>query len=241
VRAEALADELILHKENEKRLEKRVEGLSADIEQLKADIEAEKQHHFEEVQRLKREHEDAMHELIVKHEEKVREIIVKHEQTVREIKENHASALRELNEKHNAETEALTVAAREAAERHTAELESVRADADKRISDAMAERDSSVQTAKAETAQCQAALMQKCSDYNALTEEKRLAEARIKALGGLSRDYTDRDSFNELEREYNAFTRVYKEQWAKTKKQIRKSHLNIENIKGQKEQDKSSD
>ena len=70
-----------------------------------------------------------------------------------------------------------------------------------------------------------------CERYNEL----------IKALGGIDRDYTDKDSFYELEKEYKSFTRVYKEQWEKTKKRIRKKHLTLENFRGQNEQDKGSD
>ena len=71
------------------------------------------------------------------------------------------------------------------------------------------------------------------ADYDALVDAKRIAEARVKALGGLDRDLTDKESFNELEREFNAFRALYKEQWAKTKRQIRKNHINLQNIKGQ--------
>ena len=44
-----------------------------------------------------------------------------------------------------------------------------------------------------------------------------------------------------LEREYLAFTRIYKEQWAKSKKRIRGKLLNKENFKGKKETDNNSD
>ena len=41
--------------------------------------------------------------------------------------------------------------------------------------------------------------------------------------------------FNELEKEYNAFTKIYNQQWEKTKKQIKKNNLNFKNLRGQKE------
>ena len=67
---------------------------------------------------------------------------------------------------------------------------------------------------------------------NALRDELRVRNARIKALGGLEGDCTDRESFGRLEEEYHAFTRLYREQWAKAKRAIRKKHLNAENIRG---------
>ena len=61
--------------------------------------------------------------------------------------------------------------------------------------------------------------------------------ARVKALraqrGEISadEDYSDRESFLELEREYDAFTRFYKKQWGETKKRIRKELLDPKNLK----------
>ena len=70
-----------------------------------------------------------------------------------------------------------------------------------------------------------------------LREENLALSARVKALraqrGELSgdEDYSDRESFLELEREYDAFTRFYKKQWGKTKKRIRKELLDPKNLK----------
>lgn len=240
-RAEALAEQIVLHEKKEKSLERKIDSLSKEIEGLRNDIEEERVRHFEELERLKAEHEDAMHELIVKHENYVRELNERHTKAIIELNDRHALQIRELNEKHAAELEAMRNAAAEAEMRHAAAIEKMRADTEEAISEARAACDKAVASATEEREQCQAALVKKCAEYNALVEEKRLAEARIKALGGVNRDYTDRDSFNELENEYHAFVRIYKEQWAKTKKQIRKNHLNIENFKGQKEKDKNSD
>jgi len=74
-----------------------------------------------------------------------------------------------------------------------------------------------------------------------LVEENRLAEARIKALRRERGDkfsdeeYTDKDSFDELERELEAFVKFYDERWGITKKKIRKKLLNYKSLKEQKE------
>lgn len=75
--------------------------------------------------------------------------------------------------------------------------------------------------------------------YDELLEEKRLCEARVKALrsqGGESfedDECTDRESFDELEKELEAFVRFYENRWGITKKKIRKKLLNYESLKGQ--------
>ena len=66
--------------------------------------------------------------------------------------------------------------------------------------------------------------------------------AQLTAIfGGIDCDLTERENFNELEREYNAFKKLYEEQWAKTKKAIRKRLINMKNIKEQSEQEKDSE
>jgi hypothetical protein len=76
--------------------------------------------------------------------------------------------------------------------------------------------------------------------HEKLTEEKTLCEARLKgvrAQHGLMTDdddYTEEDTFSILEKEHEAFERFYNSQWDKTKKKIRKSILNMENLTGRK-------
>jgi DNA anti-recombination protein RmuC len=73
-----------------------------------------------------------------------------------------------------------------------------------------------------------------------LKEEKRLLEARVKALCSLNGkeselgDFTDKEDFDRLEKEFEAFKNFYDKQWHKTKKKIRKNSFRWENIKKQK-------
>ena len=70
-----------------------------------------------------------------------------------------------------------------------------------------------------------------------LDEEKMVIEARLKAMYELTArdhelgDFTEKEAFYMLEKEYRAFTRFYNKQWKKTKKRIRKESLSWENIK----------
>lgn len=74
-----------------------------------------------------------------------------------------------------------------------------------------------------------------------LEEEKLICEARITALRSISGEvtdndeYTDKDGFKELEREYEALGRFFQQKWGVAKKKIRKSYLNLEYLKGNKE------
>jgi len=75
------------------------------------------------------------------------------------------------------------------------------------------------------------------SGVRALEEKNLLLEARIKAIkaehGEMSAgdDYSDRESFSDLEREYEAFVSFYEKQWGITKRKIRKRILSPKNIK----------
>lgn len=71
-----------------------------------------------------------------------------------------------------------------------------------------------------------------------LLQEKLIDEARIKAIlannGETLSSFTDKESFDQLEKEYEAFTHFYKLQWKKAKKEIRKSLLSFDALRGQK-------
>lgn len=166
--------------------------------------------------------------------------------TLTEIEEKHFDELRTLNQEHEAEVNAIEQkhadeitkmrdAAKEAEEKHAAELASIRKEASDKVAQIRSESAAAVNEAKKESERCRTELAETQSSYDALLEEKRVADARIKALGGIAEDYTDRESFNELEKEYNAFTKIYNQQWEKTKKQIKKNNLNFKNLRGQKE------
>ncbi len=81
-------------------------------------------------------------------------------------------------------------------------------------------------------------------EYQALEEIKCLREAQLKALrlqsGTLNSedDFANKENFDQLEKEFNAFHKFYQVQWNQTKKSIRKKTLTLENLKGQNRQSK---
>jgi hypothetical protein len=80
-------------------------------------------------------------------------------------------------------------------------------------------------------------------EFEQIREAKRLAEARLKSYRfknhemTSSDNYTDKESFDELENELEVFIKFYKKEWTRTKRRIRKELLNIKNIRKQDEQD----
>ena len=80
-----------------------------------------------------------------------------------------------------------------------------------------------------------------------MDEEKRALEARLlgqRALAGeVSSEelelMTDEESFDELERQLDAFVRLYKRVWGKAKRRIRRNLINLKKIKGQSADDSS--
>lgn len=75
-------------------------------------------------------------------------------------------------------------------------------------------------------------------EYEKLTEEKKFCEARITALRALNgeefseNDFTEQESFNELEKEFEAFVKFYDGRWDIAKSRIRKKLLNFQTLKG---------
>jgi peptidoglycan hydrolase CwlO-like protein len=75
-----------------------------------------------------------------------------------------------------------------------------------------------------------------------LAEEILVCEARIKAIRTThgetleNEDFTQKEHFDRLEKEYKAFARFYRANWSKTKKSIRSQLLNFQYLKGKSKQ-----
>lgn len=251
-RAERLADALEAECAKTKQLTSLVERLTETVAQLHAEIEDLKQKHFEEIERMKQEHEDAMHVLIVKHEaemqacreqyeQQIREMTEQHEQEMQALKAQHEQEVAALHESYRAELQRQKDEAEAAARQHAEALAAVQEEARARVEQLRSEHDAALTALQGSLADCTAELDASRADYEALMEDHRQTKARVKALGGMTENYTDKEGFNELEREYQAFTRLYKQQWELTKKEIKKQHLNINNLKVQKEKTKGKE
>ena len=160
----------------------------------------------------------------------IEELKSEHFAEVERIKQDHENAMHDLIVKHEEDVKAITDKCDATVERLTAAMTEEREKCINEIRDVRSECEALIKSAEEKAAQSASDMQKTQAMYAELLEEKRIAEARIKALGGITEDYTSREKFNELEREYNAFTKLYKNQWTKTKKQIKKNHINMENI-----------
>ncbi len=245
-RAEKLAEALDAECEKTRQLTRSVEHLNETVERLRAEIEDMIQRHFEEIQHLKQVHEDEMHALIVKHEAEMAECLARHAQQIAELNEKHAQEIAALNEAHAQEITALNErhaeelqrereAAEAAAQRHAEAMLAMQETARENLERVQTAHNEAMADVQGRLDETQATLAKTQEEYAALLEDQRLTRARVKALGGVTENYTDKERFNELEREYLAFTKLYRQQWEMTKKEIKKQHLNIKNLKDQKE------
>ena len=233
-RAEELALEVDRLQEVEKQQLNKIEALNSEIEELKQTIINERQRHFEEIEALKKEHEDAMHALVVKHEAEMYALKQRHANEMMLLREQHQEEIRSLQEGYENTISDLRTLMQQREDDFRSIIRETKEKAEAEIA--------ALKTSHAERlSELNAAVENANATIDQLLNAKRIAEARLKAAIGVDRDLTDRDSFNELEHEFNAFRQLYKEQWAKTKKQIRKNHINHKNIKGQAENTEDSE
>ena len=133
--------------------------------------------------------------------------------------ERHLRAAAALNEAHSAEKSALAAETEALRSRHSEELAALREELNRKQNELNRARVA----------------------YAELEAEKRLLHARVLGQRARAKDVTpaeleamtDKDSFDELERELEAFVALYGKVWKQTKRKIRKDLLNPKYIKGE--------
>ncbi len=136
-----------------------------------------------------------------------------------ETEKRHIHATASLIESHTAEKAALSEEAEAERARHREEMNALREELNRK----------------------QTELDRVYAAYDELEAEKRLLHAQVmgqraRAKGVTSAEMeamTDKDSFDELERELEAFVALYGKVWKETKRKIRKDLLNPKYIKGE--------
>lgn len=150
----------------------------------------------------------------------------------------------ELNEKereHGAQIEKLNA---EHSERERQARESFRADAERlkseckqKIAEVCDECEKLIKSAGAEAEKKSRAYEEIKRRLAAEDNQRALAEARLNAMRrqynliAADEDYSDKTSFDEIEKQYEAFKKFFNEEWKSAKKRIRKEVLTRENIK----------
>ena len=161
-----------------------------------------------EIDDLNNRHFEEIRELKLAHEDAMHELILRHESEMFDVEKRYKDEIRLINE-----------AADKEREQHREEISAIRS-----------ESEALVKAAEEREALAESALRSEQEKMSEIANERDLANARVKALGGVEYDFTDKESFGILEKEFNAFKTLYKEQWSKTKKSIFKKHINKDNI-----------
>lgn len=225
------------------------ESYTEQIRQLKEVYEEEirqlHEKYTEEIRKLNEEHAEEIRQLNEAHAEEIRllneaheaeierlnnEIIRVNEEHVEEIRslnEAHAEAINILNNRIDEQKEEMRAASLRHEEEKNALAEKFRADLD-----VVNEKHS------AEMGQLNDLNAQHLSQINALVQyrdelenEKKIMTAQLYALRtekGVKAseiDFSSKENFDELEREFETFKKFYQDEWKKTKKSIRKSVL----------------
>ena len=161
---------------------------------------------------IRAEHLEEIERINASYSEKIYQLIISNEETLKSEREKHLAEVDAFNE-------------------HINKLIEEKRNAEGRLAD-------EISALREKLSECE-------KNYAALIEAKRLCEARYLALkykeGQISAEdvYTSRDDFYELEAEYACFTKFFKEEWKRTKKQIRRDLLNVKNFKDKDGQDES--
>jgi hypothetical protein len=232
-------------------IEKRAEKLEAIRRKIKNSGESPEEYVLEIEKQLKSlENENARIDILIKELEalksdneslgvqieSLREEITLATRETDELEEKHALEMETLKEemnkrihdnitKHEEETRALEKQCNDMLETANSEMREMREQC--RVD---------VATAREERREMEYKYESLFTEHERLTEAKTLCEARLKAMRaqqGLMTDeddFTERESFGVLEKEFKAFERFYNSQWSKTKKKIRKSILNKDNL-----------
>jgi hypothetical protein len=139
------------------------------------------------------------------------------------------------------------------AEKYRAEKESVESEYKDRIEELCSEisdikeaRKEELETLQETLKASEAARDEALREKEAIKEKNLISEAKMRAVllenGCLTEeDLSDKESFEELEKQYEAFRKFYKSQWSKAKKKIRREILSIENLKALNKQDKDKE
>ena len=217
-------EEYILALEKQIKLLHNEIGLINPLREQVAQLKESEEHLTAELEKSRAENETLHEEL------KAAEI--KHLAEMEAIKTEYEDRIHALLLKHEEEMKSLEKSCNERIEQLRAQMRQEAEELREKIREALAKAQESEEQFEKLSA-----------DYEKLLEAKELCEARITALrseqsGEIGEDeYTDKESFDELEREYAAFTRFYQEKWGKTKKRIRKQLLNYDSLKGKKGQE----
>ena len=219
---EPMAREIDELRETEAMLRETVSGLEERVSSLEEELVRREEEYRQKIEEMEESFAAQIAELKISHMEEIEALNSAHEFEIDSLKTSHEFEIYTINSAHEAEMEKVNKRIDEINEAHRERVASLESDI----------RGKQTELDKAR------------ADYSELDDAKCIVEAKllsIKAAHGLLTDEdkrTDKERFDELEREHAIYERFYKQQWRETKKSIRKKLLTVENFK--KQDDESS-
>ena len=221
---EPLRKEVETLKNIEREQSEKIKELLSDLEHLKEEMEEERIRHQNEIFELKDAHEKEIADLKDAHEQELVERHLKYQNEIETHKQFHQRAMAEVRETHQAEMQQLR-------DRYNGDMDKMKATQEAEKLSMQARLNQAEESTRFATN----ALKEKMDECDKVLERCLIAEALVKALraekGAVEGDFTDKANFDQLEREYQAFTRFYNAAWVKAKKRIRKDILNMNNLR----------
>jgi len=202
--------------EKDERSQAEILSLTEQTRRLGEQISEAAIAHEKEKTEIRAAHEEQLYQLVTRHEADLSDLKAKCEERIRENDARRAEEMRVREETMRAEREQLEGKLSAMDARYGKELSILRDDL---------RRSESI-------------LGQVVGERNRLSEENVICKARIHALqaqSGASFEadaFTEKEDFNELERELEAFVKFYEARWRITKKSIRKKLLSYQSLKG---------
>lgn len=202
--------------EKDERSQAEILSLTEQTRRLGEQISEAAIAHEKEKTEMRAAHEEQLYQLVTRHEADLSDLKAKCEERIRENDARRAEEMRVREETMRAEREQLEGKLSAMDARYGKELSILRDDL---------RRSESI-------------LGQVVGERNRLSEENVICKARIHALqaqSGASFEadaFTEKEDFNELERELEAFVKFYEARWRITKKSIRKKLLSYQSLKG---------
>lgn len=213
-----LRDRVLQLEQSEADLKAQLEALHAEYDELNLLLESTIEEHARELERQAQKYDERIHEIYVAHEQELDRLTAQYKEHLETMRQQHSQEVASLTDTY---------------EKRLQELDERMQETERSLKQQLADVSSQLD----ESDHRYDVLENK---YFSLTQEKRVCEARIKALlvesGHKYSDnaYTDQAAFDELERELEAFVNFYEDRWGKVKKKIRKQLLNYQSLKGQK-------
>ena len=223
LRSELSPEEYILEVEKQLRMLKKmnesIEPLQREVEELK-DTKEKLTLKISELNEEIKNLNDKIFEMGQAHIKEIDELHKSYSERINDIMQRHQKEVAEMRDAYAKEIDSLRLRIRTVEEEYEEQISALR--------DTIRDLNEKIQTLT--------------NSYNVLNEQKILCDARIHAYMCKNSEFTedhvftDKESFAALEREYQIFNKLFGDEWKKTKKQIRKELLSVNNLMPQKEE-----